>query len=124
MKKFHLIKPLEAVIIGLIVLGSLAVIILMNNSRGSKTAVITCGEVKSELSLEKDGVFTPEGPGLAEFEVKDGKIRIVNATCPDKLCEKTGFIGSPGQSIICVPNKITVFIGGENGGESADAVIG
>lgn len=121
MKKFHLIKPLEAVIIGLIVLGSLAVIILMNNSRGSKTAVITCGEVKSELSLEKDGVFTLEG---AEFEVKDGKIRIVNAACPDKLCEKTGFIGAPGQSIICVPNKITVFIGGENDGESADAVIG
>lgn len=125
MKKFHLIKPLEAVIIGLVLLGSIAVIFVMNNSRGSKTAVITCGEVKRELSLEKDGVFGLEG---AEFEVKDGKIRIINAACPDKLCEKTGFIGAPGQSIICVPNKITVTVGGDsdnkNDGASVDATIG
>lgn len=124
MKKFHLIKPLEAVIIGLIILGSLAVIFIMNNRRGSKTAVITCGEVKKELSLEKDGIFGSEG---AEFEIKDGKIRVVNATCPDKLCEKTGFIGAPGQSIICVPNKITVSVGENNGDkdkESVDATIG
>lgn len=121
MKKFHLIKPLEAVIIGLVLLGSIAVIFVMNNSRSSKTAVITCGEVKSELPLEKDGVFELEG---AEFEIKDGKIRIINAACPDKLCEKTGFIGAPGQSIICVPNKITVSVGGDGDGASVDATIG
>lgn len=124
MKKYHLIKPLEAAVIGLIILGSLAVIFLLKNTRGgSKTAVITCGDIRRELSTETDGVFRFEGID-AEFEVKDGKIRLINASCPDKLCEKTGFIGSPGQSIICVPNKITVSVGGDSGKESVDATIG
>ncbi len=119
MSKFHLIKPLEAVIIALALVGCLVFIFIMNSSRGSKTAVITCGEVQRELSLETDGVFNVEG---AELEVKDGRIRLVNADCPDKLCEKTGFIGAPGQSIICVPKKITVSISGESA--EFDATIG
>lgn len=123
MKKFHLIKPLEAVIIGLVILGSIAVMFILNGSRGgAKTAVITCGDIRRELSAETDGVFGFEGID-AEFEVKDGRIRIVNATCPDKLCEKTGFIGSAGQSIICVPNKITVSVESD-GKDSFDATIG
>lgn len=119
MNKFHLIKPIEAVIIALALVGCVAFILITNSSRGSKTAVITCGEVQRELSLEYDGVFNVEG---AELEVKNGRIRLCNADCPDKLCEKTGFIGAPGQSIICVPRKITVLISGEN--TDFDAIIG
>lgn len=114
-----MIKPLEAVIIALALVGCVVFIFIMNSSRGAKTAVITCGEVQRELSLETDGVFKVEG---AEFEVKDGRIRLVNADCPDKLCEKTGFIGAPGQSIICVPKKITVQISGESA--DFDAIVG
>lgn len=119
MNKFHLIKPIEAVIIALALVGCVVFMLITSSSRGSKTAVITCGEIQRELSLENDGVFEIEG---AELEVKNGRIRICNADCPDKLCEKTGFIGASGQSIICVPRKITISISGEN--TDFDAVIG
>lgn len=118
---FHTIKPLEAVIIGLVLIGSIAAVFVMSRSGGSRTAVIRCKDVRYELSLDKDGVFRFDGVD-AEFEVKNGKIRLTNASCPDKLCEKTGFIGSSGQSIICVPGKIAVSVAGAN--ESVDAVIG
>lgn len=119
--KFHLIKPSEAVIIGIVLLVAVAAIFIMNRQNDSpQTAVISCGDIRRELSLDKDGTFRFDGID-AEFEVKDGKIRVTNASCPDKICEKTGFIGS-GQTIICVPNKITVSVVGPDG--SVDVVVG
>lgn len=121
-KKFHMIKPFEAVIIGIILFGSIAAILIINRSgSGSRTAVIRCGDVRHELALDEDGLFRFDGID-AEFEVKDGKIRLTKASCPDKICEKTGYIGSSGQSIICVPNKITVAVVGSD--ESIDVTVG
>lgn len=119
--KFHLIKPAEAVVIGVILAAAVAAVIIMNRqSDAPQTAVITCGDIRRELSLGEDGTFRFDGIN-AEFEVKDGKIRVTNASCPDKICEKTGFIGS-GQTIICVPNRITVVVVGSDGG--ADVIVG
>lgn len=121
-KNFHLIKPFEAVIIGVILLGSIAATVIMNLSgSGSRTAVIQCGDIRHELALNRDGSFSFEDID-AEFEVKNGKIRLTKASCPDKICEKTGYIGSSGQSIICVPNKITVTVVGSD--ESFDVTVG
>lgn len=121
-KGFHTIKPFEAVIIGIILLGSIAAIFIMNRSGGgSRTAVIRCGDVRHELSLGEDGLFRFDGID-AEFEVKNGRIRLTNASCPDKICEKTGYIGSSGQSIICVPGRITVTVAGSD--ESIDVTVG
>lgn len=126
--RFHTIKPFEAVIIGIVLLGSIAAIYIMNRSGSdpsragsSRTAVILCGDVRHELALGKDGLFRFDDID-AEFEVKDGKIRLTKASCPDKICEKTGFIGSSAQSIICVPNKITVSVAGSD--VSVDVTIG
>ena len=124
-KKFHLIKPWEAVIIGIVLLASIAAILIMSRSgNGSRTAVIYCGnggDVRYELPLDKDGLFSFDGID-AEFEVTDGKVRIIHVSCPDKICEKTGYIGASGQSIICVPNKITVAVVGSD--ESFDVTVG
>lgn len=121
-EKFHMIKPFEAVIIGLVLLGGIAAAVMINRSGGGpRTAVIRCGDVKHELALDRDGVFHFDDIN-AEFEVKNGKIRLINASCPDKICEKTGYIGSSGQSIICVPQKITVTVVGS--GESVDVTVG
>ena len=121
-KKFHLIKPLEAVVIGGVLFFGIAAIFIMNRSSGgARTAVIRREDIRHELSLGEDGLFRFDGID-AEFEVKDGKIRITKVSCPDKICEKTGFIGSSGQSIICVPNKITVSVVGSD--ESADVTVG
>ena len=127
-KEFHLIKPFEAVIIGIILFGSIAAIFIMSRSGsgspaggGSRTAVIHCGDFRHELALDEDGLFHFDGID-AEFEVKNGKIRLTKASCPDKICEKTGYIGSSGQNIICVPNKITVAV--VDSDESIDVTVG
>lgn len=119
--KFHLIKPSEAVILGMILLAAIAAIIIMNRKSGAQTAVITCEGARYELPLDEDGTFRFDGID-ADFEVKDGKIRVKNASCPDRICENTGFIGSSGQTIICVPNKISVTV--EGAGSGVDVTVG
>lgn len=120
--KFHLIRSFEAVVIGIILFGGIAAILIMNRSgSGSRTAVIRGGDVRYELSLDEDGLFRFDGID-AEFEVKNGRIRLTKVSCPDKICEKTGYIGSSGQSIICVPNKITVTVVGSD--EGVDVTVG
>ncbi|HOE56498.1 MAG TPA: NusG domain II-containing protein [Bacillota bacterium] len=32
--------------------------------------------------------------------------------CPDKICQKTGLVNKVGQSIVCLPNKVLVYIDG------------
>lgn len=46
--------------------------------------------------------------------VADGEgVHVEDVICPDKLCKKTGTIDKTGQSIVCLPNKVVVFIEGK-----------
>ena len=48
---------------------------------------------------------------------------LTEANCPDLLCVRQGKIRYTGQSIICLPNRLTVTVeGGESDG--VDAAVG
>jgi hypothetical protein len=72
------------------------------------------GDVILAINLHenaKSEKFTVQGKiGAAIIEVKDRKIRMYEATCPDQICVRQGWIDSPGQSIICVPNELVIYI--------------
>lgn len=56
------------------------------------------------IDLEKDyGV-------PVSFEVKGGAVRFVDVTCPDHICEKTGFVSADGQTAVCMPNRVAVLV--------------
>lgn len=121
-KKLHFLKPAEAAAIAAVLIVCVsAAIIMKRTDSGGKMAVIRCGELEEVISLDSDGMYSFNGID-AVFEVRDGKIRVNEAHCPDKICEKTGYIGSEGESIICVPKKIIVTVSGIESG--ADAEIG
>lgn len=126
-RKFHFIKLRELAVIGA-VLAAAAVAAFIPKLFGGdgEEAVIRCGDETHTVSLRNDREFTLEICGDTVFEISDGKIRIKNALCPDKHCEKTGFINSPGESIICVPERIIITISGssDNHEDKADASVG
>lgn len=39
-------------------------------------------------------------------------VYVSDVVCPDRICEKTGIIDKVGQSIVCLPNKVQVYIEG------------
>ena len=46
--------------------------------------------------------------------IKDGKIGIIDADCPDKTCIKTGFTDSPLIPVICMPHRLEIVIEGNS----------
>ena len=42
--------------------------------------------------------------------IKDGQVYVESADCPDKTCVKQGKIMKTGQSIVCLPHRLTVTI--------------
>ena len=53
--------------------------------------------------------------------IKDGKACMEEADCPDRICVHSGSISESGESIICIPNRVTLLISGE--GEKYDTVV-
>lgn len=53
----------------------------------------------------------PIPKGVAELEVRDGAVRLLEMPkrlCPRKICSHTGWIRRSGESIICVPNQLVI----------------
>ena len=85
------------------------------------------GELLFSFALEETETRTVEvkvAGGGATIEMKDGAVRLVptaDYSCPERICLRTGRIKQPGETIICVPNKLVVRIQGLEDG--VDAVI-
>ena len=50
--------------------------------------------------------------GSVFVQLGDGRVRVINVDCPDKLCEAVGWVSTPGRPIACLPNRVTVTIRG------------
>ncbi len=50
--------------------------------------------------------------GYNLIEIGDEEVRVIEASCPDKLDVLQGAISKPGQLIVCLPNRLVVEIKG------------
>ena len=57
-------------------------------------------------SLSKDQVIHIGDTNVCE--IKDGKVTMIEATCPDHYCMKQKAVDEHGGSIICLPNKVVI----------------
>ncbi len=61
------------------------------------------------LPLNKNRLINIKGKiGNLLIEIKDKRVRVVRASCPNKICVKTGWISKNGEYIACVPNKVII----------------
>lgn len=75
-------------------------------------SVVTVRAPNYERTFPLDADAEIELDGLTVC-ISDGEVWVANANCPDKTCEHTGKISRSGQSIVCLPNGVTVTISGE-----------
>jgi hypothetical protein len=76
------------------------------NSQPVARFVLSSGRLLEEHTIR--------GPnGNAVLQTENGRIRMVSSPCRDKLCVKHGWISKPGESIICLPERIVVRIEGQ-----------
>jgi len=71
-------------------------------------AVIEYNGKSENVSLNKDRIFTLEN-GIV-IEVKDGKVRVKDSDCPQKICVKHGWLKYAHDVIVCLPNKTIIYL--------------
>ena len=111
-------KKKDFIIIAVIVLVAfiaLAMIKFFPKSTADTAVIKYDGKVVKEVSLNVDTEFSLKEDPTVKFKVQNGKISFIDATCPDKICQNTGFISKTGQSAVCLPKKTVLQLkGSEN----------
>ena len=96
-----------------------------NTNADTATVVIRDGEQNVyELPLSQNTtktVTTDLGTNL--IEIKDGRVHVEEADCPNQDCVHQGWIDAAGEQIVCLPHKLTVDIVDESA-ETAYDVVG
>ena len=121
-KGVHLKKKEMYFIGGLLVLSlffCVFVYLIPHKDYGSITITVN-GELYGTYSLDKDQVIQIGDTNVCE--IKDGKVKMTQANCPDHLCMKQPAVGSSGGYIVCLPNKIVIK--GENASDPQDSSEG
>lgn len=80
--------------------------------------IFSSGILVDKIALNEDlnsRVFKNQ-KGEVEFLIKNGKAQITEATCKHKTCLKMGKINKSGESLVCIPNKISIAISGTRSG--------
>ena len=72
---------------------------------------ISLGQVQEFYTIEIKG----DSGYTNLIEVQPGKIGIVRADCPDRLCVRQGFLETPAIPIVCLPNKLVIRLRPESG---------
>lgn len=117
------------IIIFAIVISLCAVVYFLISNGFSSTSTVGIyqnGELVEKIDLNSvttEREITLKGDcGENTILVSHGKIKMLSAECPDKVCVNHGELAQGGTPIVCLPNK--VVIKWENSGQSYDAKTG
>ena len=101
------------------VLSLLPLVFLGRAGSGARVVVSQNGQTLYTGALDEDAVFaTPDGGNT--IEIRDGRVRMRAASCPDGLCLHGA--ATPLKPIVCLPNGVTVAIIGGGEDEPLDAI--
>ena len=116
-KSFIAKRRVDIIVIASLLLLSLAIILVNNLTKkeGAYATVTLDGVTVGEYSLAIDGVFTLNG-GTNVLTIENGTARMTKSSCPDHTCEHVGKIRYVGETIVCLPNKLTITVTGESEG--------
>ena len=97
----------------LILGGALALFLRFTRQAGMTVAVQIDGKLVMELPLsEGTELVLGEGTHTNTLVIRDGTARVVDASCPDRLCVGQGAVQYAGESIVCLPHKLVVTVRG------------
>lgn len=107
---FKYLRHLSISDLGLIILCLIGIVVSWQLTRQEKD--------KQQVFIYKDNVLWGEYPLSRDrvieidehntIEIKDAKVRMLHADCPDKRCIKMGYVQS--VPIICLPNQVLIEI--------------
>ena len=93
--------------------GIIGTFFILKDTENQVVTVIQDGKeiYRFDLTNTKDQEITitsPDGDSYNIIPIKDGKICVSDADCPDQTCVKTGTLRSEHLPIVCLPNKLII----------------
>lgn len=56
-------------------------------------------------------------------EIKGGTVKMVWASCPDALCIHQGTADMPGETIVCLPNRVVLEVVAKDEEKQTDSLV-
>lgn len=98
----------------IIIIIFLSALLFIPRSAGEKIIVIVDKRKEYIYPLNVDRIVEFKGEmGMIKVEIKDKKAKVIESSCPLKICMKKGWIKNKGEQIICVPNRVVIRINGD-----------
>lgn len=125
-KKSHLRNDiiLVAVLLVLVIIGGIYLFVF--RSSGNFVRVTVDGKLYNEYLLSQnivEDIYTGNnGEHLNRLVIKDGKVFVETANCPDGICSKHRAVFRDGESIICLPHKVVITVVTYETTDAPDAV--
>ena len=69
--------------------------------------ILATYSLNQEITKEINGA-----KGKTKIIINNGKVRFSSSPCPKKYCIHQGWINKANQTIVCIPNKISISIVG------------
>jgi hypothetical protein len=82
-------------------------VVIETNGDLYETIPIKAGMEKQKVHIEF------ENGNHIDIVIDENGAYVEDVICPDKVCQKTGLVSRDGQSIVCLPNKVVVYIEGK-----------
>ena len=100
------------IIIGVIfALGIVGSILVLTSPRKNTVRIRSKGEVLYILDLsaaEDQTIEIPYGEHRNLVEIRDHRIRVLDADCPDQTCVRMGWLDSAAMPIVCLPHHLVI----------------
>lgn len=93
----------------LLLCGGLSLMLLRSGDGATHARVYSGGTLVKTVDLRVAQEFTVTAPqgGYNTVTVRDGKIAVTEASCPDQYCARRGFCQG-GAQIVCLPNGLVI----------------
>ena len=109
-------KKNDIILIVVLIILSIASVFILRFSReeGRSLLVLIDKEEYKTFDLSEDTTFRidHEDGGFNVFQIKDGYVEMISASCPDKIDILTKKIHYDKETIKCLPNRVFLQISG------------
>ena len=80
-----------------------------------KAIIRSGGNIFREVSLSRNQVVEVPGPlGVSRITVRNHRVRVASDPSPRQYCVHQGWLKQAGEIAICLPNQVSVELGGGN----------
>lgn len=106
----------------LIVCIGLSIPLLISGEAATYAEIISDGQIMQivDLNIDREIHITTDAGEKNTITVKDGKIGVTEASCPDHYCMDRGMCDR-GTQIVCLPNRLIIRF---RGVQPVDSVAG